>query len=216
MRLETAGALALIAGTAAMVAVMALHPSGVPSGHAAEVAGTLRLGVVVHAVAIAVAPLLTFGAFVLTRSIGFAVAPAALAFFLYLFGALAVMLAATMSGLVAPRLIEAQLAATGADQSMVHALLRLEWYMNQAFATLHVALFSGAIVLWALAWPGRGILAAAIQVIGLIAGLGVFAWLVSGTLTLDVHGMGAVVLAQGAWLVLAAFGLLTRKSEAAT
>jgi hypothetical protein len=30
-------------------------------------------------------------------------------------------------------------------------------------------------------------------------GVGVFAWLVSGALELNVHGMGAVVIAQGLW-----------------
>jgi hypothetical protein len=212
MKLERAGAMALILGTVAMIGVMALHPSGV--SHGPDAGRVLRLGLIVHAVAIAVAPLLTFGSFALTRSIGFANVPAVLAFFFYLFGAVAVMMAATMSGLVAPRLIEAQMAATGADQTMIHALLRLEWYLNQSFATLHVALFCGAIALWALSWPDKGVLAAAIQITGLIVGLGIFAWLISGTLTLNVHGMGAVVIAQGAWFILVAFGLLARGTNA--
>jgi hypothetical protein len=213
MKLERAGAMALILGTAAMIGVMALHPAGVPHGPGAS--GVLRLGLIVHAVAIATAPVLTFGFFVLTRSFGFSNAPATLAFFFYLFGAIAVMMAATMSGFVAPRLIEAQMAASGADQAMIHALLRLEWYLNQSFATLHVALFSGAIALWALSWPDKGVLAAIIQITGLAVGLGVFAWLVSGTLTLNVHGMGAVVLAQSVWIVLAAVGLLVRDQNPA-
>ena len=209
MNEQRAGAAALILGTIAMLSVMALHPSGV-SGHAGEVAKMLRLGVVVHAVAIGAAPVLTFGFFAFTRSIGFDKPAATLAFFFYLFGALAMMLAATMSGLVAPRLIELQI-ANPADQAAIHNLLRLEWFLNQSFATLHVALFSIAILLWAFAWPGRGALAAALQVVGLLVGAGVLAWLFSGTLTLDVPGMGAVALAQGAWIILAAIALAFRK-----
>lgn len=209
MTIERAGAAALILGTVAMVAVMGLHPTGA-SGHAGEVAKMLRLGLIVHALAIATAPILTFGFFVFTRSIGFNNAAASLAFSFYAFGAIAVMLAATMSGLVAPRLIELQI-ANPSDQALIHGLLRLEWFLNQSFATLHVALFSVAIVLWAMAWPEKGILAAAIQIVGLIVGVGVIAWLVSGTLKLDVHGMAAVVLAQGTWIVLAAVGLLVRE-----
>lgn len=210
MTIERAGALALILGTLAMLGVMALHPSGVP--HNAEAGRVILLGIVVHGVAIAVAPMLTFGMFTLTRSIGFAKPAASLGFFFYLFGAVAVMLAATMSGLVAPRLIQALAAATGPDKELLHGLLRLEWYLNQSFATLHVGFFSAALVLYALAWPEKGVLAAAIQIVGFIAGIGIFAWLVSGTLTLNVHGMGAVVLAQGAWFILAALGLLARKA----
>ncbi len=210
MKMEEAGAAALIVGTAAMIGVMALHPSGHVSAHAGEVARILRLGVIVHAIAIGTAPLLTFGFFAFTRSIGFDKALASLALVVYAFGAVAAMLAAAMSGLVAPRLIEAQIAAP-AGPSLIHDLLRFEWYLNQAFATLGVALLSAAIALWALAWPGKDALGAAIQIAGLVVGIGVFTWLVSGTLELDVHGMGAVVLAQGAWTILAALGLRARR-----
>jgi hypothetical protein len=209
MKLEEAGAAALIAGTIAMIGVMALHPTGI--GHADDVAKTLRLGLIVHAIAIGGAPLLTFGAFALTRSIGFDKPLASLGFVAYAFGAVAVMLAATMSGLVAPRLIETLSAASVSEQSLTHGLLRLEWYLNQSFATLHVALFSAALIAWSLAWPDKGALAAAVQIVGLAAGAGILAWLFSGALTLDVHGMGAVVLAHGAWFALAAFGLLARR-----
>ncbi|HJU41129.1 MAG TPA: hypothetical protein VJ724_16280, partial [Tahibacter sp.] len=169
---------------------------------------------VVHGVAIAAAPVLTFGMFALSRSIGFAKPASALAFFFYLFGAIAVMLAATMSGLVAPRLIEA-LMMPSADKDLLHGLLRLEWFLNQSFATVHVALFSGAIALYAAAWPDRGPLAAVVQIAGFLVGIGVFAWLASGTLTLNVHGMGAVVIMQGAWFILAGVGLAFRPSTAA-
>lgn len=209
MSMERAGALALIFGTLAMLGVMALHPSGIP--HSADADRVMLLGIVVHGVAIAVAPVLTFGAFALTRSIGFEKPWASLALFFYLFGAIAVMCAATMSGLVAPRLIQSLAAATGAEKDLLHGLLRLEWYLNQSFATLHVAFFSAALVFYALAWPEKGVLAAAIQIVGFVVGLGVFAWLVSGTLTLNVRGMGAVVFAQGAWFVLAGIGLWRRR-----
>lgn len=194
---ERAGALTLMAATMAMIAVMALHPSGIHPGPGAD--ATLHLNVIVHALAIATAPVLTFGFFAITRRIGFDNTVASLAFFAYLFGALAVMMAAAMSGLVAPRLIQA-----GGN----HDLLRLEWYLNQAFATIHVALFSAAILLYALCWPGKGALTAALQVTGVVIGIGVLAWMFSGTLTLNVHGMGAVVLAQGVWILLAAVALL--------
>jgi hypothetical protein len=196
MTFERAGAFALIAGTLAMIVVMAHHPEGIHQGPGA--AATLRIALIVHAVAIATTPVLTFGMFAVTRYLG-ATPVATLALVFYAFGALAVMLAATMSGLVAPRLIEA-----GAD----HDLLRLSWSLNQAFATIHVGLFSAALLFYALAWGSKGVMSAVVQIAGFVIGLGVLAWLVSGTLTLNVHGMGAVVLAQGLWIGLAAVAML--------
>jgi hypothetical protein len=199
MTFERAGAFALIAGTLAMIVVMAHHPEGIHQGPGA--AAMLRLALIVHAVAIATTPLLTFGMFAVTRYLG-ATPAATLALIFYAFGALTVMLAATMSGLVAPRLIEA-----GAN----HDLLRLSWSFNQAFATIHVGMFSAAILFYALAWGAKGVMSAVVQIAGFIIGLGVLAWLVSGTLTLNVQGMGAVVLAQGLWFVLAGIAMLMER-----
>jgi len=198
MTFERAGAVALIAGTLAMIIVMAHHPEGIHQGPGA--AAMLRIGVIVHAMAIAATPVLTFGMFAVTRYLG-ATPAATLAFIFYAFGGLTVILAATMSGLVAPRIIEA-----GAD----HDLLRFGWYLNQAFATIHVGMFSAAILFYALSWGSKGVMVAVVQVTGFVIGLGVLAWLVSGTLTLNVQGMGMVVLAQGLWFVLAAFAMLTQ------
>lgn len=199
MTFERAGALALIAGTLAMIVVMAHHPEGIHQGP--DAAAMLRLALIVHAVAIAATPVLTFGMFAVTRYLG-ATPAATLGLVFYAFGALTVMLAATMSGLVAPRLIEA-----GAN----HDLLRLSWSSNQSFATIHVGMFCAAILFYALAWGSKGVMAAVVQVTGFIIGLGVLAWLVSGTLTLNVQGMGAVVLAQGLWFVLAAIAMLIER-----
>lgn len=195
---ERAGAVALITGTLVMMAVMGLHPEGIHAGPGAD--AKLRLGVIVHALAIATAPVLTFGMYAVTRYLG-ATPAATFAFVCYVFGALVVVLAASMSGLVAPRLM-----AAGVDRD----LLRFGWYLNQAFATVHVAMFSAAILFYALAWRAKGVTAAAVQILGFIVGLGVLAWLVSGTLTLNVHGMGTVVLAQGFWIILAAWAMLTQ------
>lgn len=204
MTVRKAGAGALILGAFAMVGVMAVHPTG----HGAQTSAHLMLiGKVVHGVAIALVPVLVFGFYAFTRRIGFERPLAVLAFITYALGGITVMIAATMSGLVAPMLIEGRRSGEfSAD--MAHGLAHLEWYMNQSFATLHVALFSGAFVLWAIAWPGKGLMSGVFRILGLIVGAGVFAWLVSGTLVLNVHGMGAVVLAQSLWTLLAAIALL--------
>ncbi|MFO1186555.1 MAG: hypothetical protein U1E87_03320 [Alphaproteobacteria bacterium] len=157
--------------------------------------------------------MLTFGFFAAARNLGFDRPIPVLAFVCYAFGAMSVLLAASMSGLVAPRLIEARAGATGNEEEMIHQLLHLEYALNQAFATLYVGLVSAAILLFTLAWSGQGFLGATVRLLGVVVGAGMFAWLVSGTLKLNVHGMGAVVIAQGVWTILAAFALLARKAD---
>lgn len=212
MTIERAGALALIVGTVAMAGVMVLHPTAHGAASPEQATAMLRIGVIVHAIAIASAPLLTFGFVALTRSAGWQNPLAVLALTNYAFGAIAVMIAAAMSGLVAPKLMSWQMQSPS-DQNMIHGLAHLEFYINQAFATIHAALFSIAIILWAVSWPARGALAAAVQIVGLVSGVGVLAWLFSGTLKLDVHGMGAVVLAQSVWILIAAIALWLRDAR---
>lgn len=212
MKFEQAGALALILGALGGIAVMALHPAGVSVHDGATVHG-LDLNLIVHALAIGLAPILTFGFVAVTRSLGFDRPMPVLALVFYAFGAIAVVLAASMSGLVAPHLIEAYKGASGTEKDMIHQLLHLEFGLNQAFAKVHVAMFSAAILLFALAWSGQGMFGAVIRLVGVLVGVGILAWLGSGTLTLNVHGMGAVVLVQSIWTVLAAIGLLGRKAD---
>jgi hypothetical protein len=214
LTIERAGAAALILGTVAMIAIMLLHPVSHGAVSAPEATAMMRMGLIVHAAAIATAPLLTFGFFAFTRNIGLDTPLATLALAFYAFGAVTVMLAAAMSGLVAPRLLAWRLESP-ADQALIHGLARLEWFLNQSFAQIHVAFFSIAVALWAVSWPGRGVLAVILQVTGIVVGIGVLVWLLSGTLELNVHGMGAVVLAQGAWTLLAAVALLAREKRPA-
>ena len=212
MNAERAGAAVLILGAVASVVVMAFHPThAAMSGHDTEqIAATMRLSGLVHGMALATAPVLTFGFFIFSRHIGFERLLGMLAFFFYAFGAIAVMVAATMSGLVSPRLIMAHMDTATADKAVLAGLGRIVWWFNQSFAALHVALTSVAIALWALVWPGKGVLGVLIRVLGLAVGIGVLAWLLSGTLELDTHGMGAVVVAQGIWILAAATGMWMR------
>lgn len=152
--------------------------------------------------------MLAFGFVALTRFIGFQRPLAVLALTFYAFGTVAVMGAATMSGFVMPQLVEAA-HAPGAAQTGVYyqGLAQLTHWLNQGFAHVHVALMSVALALYALAWPGKGVPAWAMRGLGLVVGVGVLAWQLSDTLVLNVHGMGAVVIAHGVWTLAAAAAL---------
>lgn len=203
MNLEKAGASALIAGMAGFIVVMAFHPTHV----GAPVVGHLTMAAIVHAAAILIAPALAFGGYGLTRHLGAERPVATLGLAFWIFGMLAVVLAASMSGVVGPEIISAahgpDAGRHGLGDANYQAMATLSRILNQAFAREHVAFTSIAILLWSAAWPRHGAAETALAALGCVVGLGVLVWQLSGTFVLDVHRLGVVVLAQTAWIVFA-------------
>ena len=194
-----AGALAIIAGVIASVALMAAHPTSV---------GTMQIGpwdinVIVHAVAVLATPLLGYGAFALTKLIARPLAGLALAF--YLFGCAAIMSAAIMSGFVMTELVGAA-HTPGASRTGIdfQSLANLTHWQNQAYANVYTGLAAIAVLMWSIAWRGRAVE----RVLGVIVGAGTLAWMATGTLVLNIHGMLAVTLGQAVWWLFAARAMM--------
>jgi hypothetical protein len=197
MTVEKAGARALIVGVCAEIAVMAAHPNHVGP----PVLGPHSLATIVHSVALIAAPLMAFGGVGLTRFIGFDKWRAVAGLVFFALAIVAIMAAAVMSGLVQP----------GArDAGLSRDFLRYTYVINQGFANVYTALAAVAILAWASAWPTGRVL----KIYGVVSSLAILAWQASGALTLDIHGMGAVALLQGAWMIAAAIILLRTEKSA--
>lgn len=203
MEMRKAGALALFLGAAAYITLMAAHPSG--PGHAI---GPFTLSGVVHATAFATKPLLVFGFLVFTGFLGFERPWPVLALVFYVLASASMMAAGTMSGLVFPFMVEAA-HAPGADVAEIQGFARYTTWLNRSFAQVHYDLASVAIIIWSIAWRAKSPLEWAGRIVGLIAGLGVLGWHLSGTMNLEARqGALVVTLAHGVWTLIVAGALL--------
>jgi hypothetical protein len=193
MRRERLGGSAMIAGAVMGLVTMAFHPTG--GGHAA-------LALAVHALALFATPLAFYGGWVLTRRLspGGALAELALAF--YGISAAATLLATTASGFLASDLIAQAAALQGEARAAAEAVMHYNYALNQAFAKVLVAASSVAIGLWSMEIVRTRLMRRASGVLGCVVAAVILLALFSGHLTLGVHGFGAVVLAQAAWLIL--------------
>jgi hypothetical protein len=126
----------------------------------------------------------------------------------------AAIMAATASGFLAPVLIERAAALQGEARGANDALLHYTGHVNQAFARLLVAWSSVAIALWSAAILRTRLLPRALGVLGAVIALATLAVLLAGHLRLDVHGFGAVVLAQALWLIPVGLELRRAAAEA--
>ena len=194
MRRETLGGWAMVAGAVMGLVTMGFHPTG--GGHAA-------LALAVHALAITAAPIAFYGGWVLTRRLSADGPLSELALAFYGLSAVATLLATTASGFLASDLIAQVAAAQGEARAAAAAVLHYNGAWNQAFAKVLVAASSVAIGLWSMEIVRTRLMRRATGILGCVVAAGVLLILFSGRLTLDVHGFGAVVLAQAIWLILA-------------
>lgn len=202
--------IALIAGMAGTIITMAFHPTGhdlVAPGHSESM---MQLNVAVHSLALVSIPILFLGALGLTRRLAAPNRLGLAGLVLFGFAEVAVMIAATASGLVAPGLFH-HIAAEPNMADTWRAVLTLNGHLNQAFAMVYVVASSAAIVLWSAAILRSSTFPRALGIYGSILGpLTLFAML-SGHLRLNVHGFGLVVLGQAVWFISA--GVLLWKEK---
>jgi hypothetical protein len=205
---RAAGAL-LLAGSLATLVLMTQHPTissheiGPVLEQLAAIAGRNRL---VHGAIIASSVLAAIGFSGLAARLGWrslAVRAGALA---WLLGLIAFAGAAIVNGFVITSLAEDYTGKAAATQDTLKPLFRLCHHANQTLAQAGTLAASVAILAWSLAlWRGgsRGL-----GIFGIVVGLLPIVGLVSGRLSLDLHGMLAVVLAETAWSTAVAVALL--------
>ncbi len=214
MRDNRLGGIALVAGAIAGVITMSLHPSGhhgILSQHEMEMLALMTRAV--HGLGIASLPLLFLGAMVLTRRLACPSRVPIAALVIYGFAAVAIMIAASMSGFVAPAVIR-QLVAGDPLTDARRLFLEYTFNINQAFASVYVVASCAAIMLWSTAILKGRQLAAGLGIYGIVLGLAIVAALFSGKLALDVHGFGVVTFTQSIWFIVAGILLLRAREEA--
>lgn len=197
----------LTVGTAGLFVTMGLHPTGAEALANAEGGGLNLLARGVHGLAIAMMPLLLVGFAGLTRRLHVRPGVAALAFAAWALALVAVLLAAIMSGVVAPALADRIAGASPMERDTLMSLLRFTGLLNQAFASVYVALGGAAIVGWSVVLRATSGAPRLLAPLGVLVGVAAAVGTLGGWLALDVAGFGAVVLGQGVWMLGVAWWL---------
>lgn len=190
---EALGGWCMIAGAASGLVTMAFHPTG---GERAA------LALAVHALALFGVPLAFYGAWVLTRRLSAHGALSELALAFYGVSAVATLLAATASGLLAPDLIARVTASAEDARAGAANLLHYNYALNQAFAKVLVAASAIAIGLWSAEILRTRAMRRVSGFVGCAVAIVVLLALFSGRLVLNVHGFGAIVILQSIWIIL--------------
>jgi hypothetical protein len=196
------GGIAMIAGAIAGVVTMSLHPTGHQLLAPGRFAAVALLGAAVHTLAIASMPVSFLGALALSRRLMALDRLSVAALVVYGFALAAGMMAAAVSGYVAPGLAREMINASPPGSDSWQLLFNYNGRLNQGFARILAVASSGAIMLWSAAMLKHRPFARGIGVYGLVIGLVTILAVMSGSLVLDVHGFGLVVFTQAIWFII--------------
>jgi hypothetical protein len=164
----------------------------------------------VHALAIAGIPFSFLGAFALTRRLDSPSRLAIAGLVIYGLGLVAVMIAPAISGLVGTEILR-HIVARGPGSEQWRTLMEYNFLINQAFAGIFVVASSTAIVFWSLVIVKNRALSIAIGIYGLLLGPAIVIAMITGGLSLDVHGFGLITFSQAIWFIVA--GILLWRSQ---
>jgi hypothetical protein len=199
--------LALILGSAGSIITMALHPTGHDLAAPGQLTPVTHMVVAVHTLALICLPVMFLGAWGLSRRLASPDRLSMMALVFYGFATVAVMNAAAVSGFMSPYIAKQMAEADPAMHDMWHAMFHYNGQLNQAFAMVFVVAVSVAIVLWSVAIMKSKEFAMSAGIYGCILGPMTIVAVVSGHVTLGVHGFGMIVLCQAIWYVAIGVGL---------
>ena len=209
------GALALILGAISGIITLTFHPAG--GAHRvtpAQFEILIAVVIGVHALAIAGLPFSFLGTLALSRQIDSPNRVAIVALVIYGFSLVAIMAAATMSGLVTPGILR-HMVANDSGSEQWRMLMEYTHSINQGFARIGAVGSSLAIILWSVTILTRRSLHYGLGIYGLLVGLGILVALFAGGLDLEVHGFRIITFAQSVWFIIAAI-LLWRSNATPT
>ena len=188
--------LALILGSAGAIITMALHPTGHDLQVPGQLTPVMHMVVAVHALALICLPIMFLGAWGLSRRLAAPNRISMMALVFYGFATVAVMNAAAVSGFMSGYIAEQMAKPDSAMHEMWHAMFHYNGQLNQAFAMLYVVAASVAILLWSAAMLKQKNFSTSAGIYGCILCPVTIVAVMSGRVTLGVHGFGMIVLCE--------------------
>jgi hypothetical protein len=207
MQQDSRAALALAAGSVAVLVTMGLHPTGGEVLQRAASGGTNALVRSVHGLAILAVPFLGCGMGWVSWRLRERPMLSSLGAASYVLALLAVVIAAVASGFIAPGIAEWSVGADADEQAMRLLFFRYTGRVNQAFALVYVLMSAVAMACWSAAMMRSAYFPRGLAWLGVAIAITLASGIVTGRLSLGVHGFGGVVLAQTVWVGWTALSL---------
>lgn len=195
---------ALVLGSVGGMVTMAIHPVSMAQLTPPQIQHLATISGIAHGLALASVLLLFLGTCGLTRAL---TGPDRLAFsalVTYGFAAVAIMIAASVSGWIVPdvmRLMARDVATNSGSQADWRIAIAAIFQINQAMARIYSVGAAVAISLWSARCLRSGQLSRGMATYGCVTAPLIAVLIFIGHLRLDVHGMAVVMLSEVVWFV---------------
>jgi hypothetical protein len=200
----------LVVGSALMVLTMVLHPSGGNLEHIFKISKVL---IISHSIAIFSIPFIAFGLYGLSETLQTNSKIAYLGFAFVSFSLVAVMLAASINGLILPMYLSKFHSETGQNLEIVKLIIGYGSKFNKAMDFIFIAGYSIAMLIWSIIIIQTSKLPRWMGFYGLF--LLVFV-IISFLLQFDfisVWGFRIYIFGIVSWIILAGFFMINLKKD---
>jgi hypothetical protein len=202
---------ALMVGSVGGMVTMAIHPVGAGKLSPEQVERLAWISGIAHGLALVSVLLLFLGTCGLAK---FLAGPDRMAFsalVTYGFAAVAIMIAAAVSGWIVPgilQLMARDVTTNAGSQADWRIAIASIFQINQAMARIYSVGAAVAITLWSACGLRMGRLSRGMAIYGCVTAPLIAVLIFVGHLRLDVHGMAAVMLSEVIWFVGMGVGLM--------
>lgn len=208
--MEKNAGISLLVFTFLLVFTMVLHPAGGSVEHLIRITPQI---VITHSIALLSLPFGWLGFWGLTRRIGTDRFGSVLAFALISFGLVAVMLAATVNGLVLPIFLQHYHDATPEKLADIKPVLRYSFAVNQAFDYIYTFAFCLAMLGWSITGLAAKKLPAWLGWLGIVLAIATAVIFISGLALHTLQGFRLFVTSIVIWLMLVGWQLAKKSSQ---
>ena len=192
---------------------MVLHPVG---GNFEHLLAISDMGIIAHSIAILAIPLMAYGYWGIMNQLGSAVFLSRIGFSFMCFGLVAVMIAATLNGLVLMLLVKSYAGSSDAVIEGIRPIFRFNHYFNLANDYIYMAAVGLSTLFWSVAILKTRQLPVWLAYAGIFMVLSAFLTLLSGFVFTDVRGFSLFIFGTAAWTVLMGLFLIRKSGREAT
>jgi len=190
--------ISLIVFTVLIVCTMVLHPTGGNFDYLLKIAGMV---IISHSIALLSLPIATVGFWGLTKRLGTDQFLSVTAFVIACFSLLAMLMAATMNGLVLPFFVQRYREAGPAMIESLQPFLKYNATVNTAFDDMYTAAFCLAMLLWGVVMLQTKRFPAWVAWLGIALAILGITLLVTGFAFNSLHGLRLFISGVTVWIL---------------
>ena len=181
---------------------MAIHPTSAGVLTPVQFQRLATVSAIAHSIAIVSLVIMLLGVIGLSMRLAASDRLALSGMVAFATGAVAILIAASVSGFIIPNIMELMIKDAPAAAPQWHIAIAAIFQINQAFSSIYTVAVSFAIGLWSVSSMRNGGLLRSIAIYGCVIAPIIVVAIFSGHLRLNVHGMGIVVFSQAIWFIV--------------